>query len=76
MLLNWHPVYPVSDYVSDHQKLLQVIAERDPTVGEVVRAHLELTVVLLTEEATRYAERLTSAESLVHTERHNEGSLG
>jgi DNA-binding GntR family transcriptional regulator len=82
MLLNWHPVYSVSDYVADHQKLLEAIAGRDPTAGDVVRAHLVLTVDLLTEEATRYADRLTSAESLVHgdsdvhTDSHKEESLG
>jgi DNA-binding GntR family transcriptional regulator len=76
MLLNWHPVYPVSDYVSDHQKLLQAIADHDPAAGDLVRAHLELTVDLLAEEATRYADRLTSAESLVHTDSHKEESLG
>ena len=68
MLLNWHPVYSVSDYVADHQKLLEAIASRNPAAGDVVRAHLVLTVDLLTEEATRYADRLTSAESLVHTD--------
>jgi DNA-binding GntR family transcriptional regulator len=82
MLLNWHPVYSVSDYVADHQKLLEAIAARDPSAGDVVRAHLVLTVDLLTEEATRYADRLTSAESLVHTDSdvhtdsHKEESLG
>ena len=76
MLLNWHPVYPVSDYVSDHQKLLQALAERDPGAGDMVRAHLELTVHLLAEEATRYADRLTSTDSLVHTDSHKEESLG
>ncbi|HEX3690229.1 MAG TPA: GntR family transcriptional regulator [Solirubrobacteraceae bacterium] len=82
MLLNWHPVYPVSDYVADHQKLLEVIERRDPAAGDVVRGHLALTVDLLTEEATRYADRLTSAESLVHndsdvhTDSHKEESLG
>jgi DNA-binding GntR family transcriptional regulator len=76
MLLNWHPVYSVSDYVADHQKLLEAIASRDPGAGDVVRAHLVLTVNLLTEEATRYAARLTSAESLVHTDSHKEESLG
>jgi DNA-binding GntR family transcriptional regulator len=70
MLLNWHPVYSVSDYVADHQKLLEVIVNRDPAAGDVVRAHLVLTVDLLTEEATRYASRLTSAESLVDTGSH------
>jgi DNA-binding GntR family transcriptional regulator len=82
MLLNWHPVYSVSDYVADHQKLFEAIAARDPSAGDVVRAHLVLTVDLLTEEATRYADRLTSAESLVHTDSdvhidsHKEESLG
>jgi DNA-binding GntR family transcriptional regulator len=65
MLLNWHPVYPVSDYVTDHQKLLQAIVDRDPAAGDVVREHLVLSLDLLTEEASRYADRLTSAESLV-----------
>jgi DNA-binding GntR family transcriptional regulator len=65
MLLNWHPVYSVTDYVADHQKLLEAVASHDPAAGDVVRAHLELTVDLLIEEATRYADRLTNAESLV-----------
>jgi DNA-binding GntR family transcriptional regulator len=82
MLLNWHPVYSVSDYVADHQKLLEAIAAHNPGAGDVVRAHLELTVDLLTEEATRYATRLTSAESIVHadghvhSDSHKEESLG
>jgi DNA-binding GntR family transcriptional regulator len=73
MLLNWHPVYPVSDYVTDHQKLLRAITDRDPAAGDVVREHLVLSRDLLIEEASRYADRLTSAESLVHTK---EESLG
>jgi DNA-binding GntR family transcriptional regulator len=75
MLLNWHPVYSVTDYVADHQRLLDAIVARDPGAGEVVRAHLELTVDLLAQEATRYADRVASTESLVHNS-HNEGSLG
>lgn len=73
MLLNWHPVYSAFDYVADHQQLLAVIEDRDPAAGDAVRAHLALSVELLIEEASRYADRLTSAESLVHT---NEESLG
>jgi DNA-binding GntR family transcriptional regulator len=76
MLLNWHPVYSVSDYVGDHQLLLDAIQRRDPAAGDVVRAHLALTVDLIVQEATRYADRLASAESLVHYDVHNEGSLG
>ena len=76
MLLNWHPVYSSSDYVADHQQLLAAIEDRDPAAGDVVRAHLVLSVSLLVEEASRYAHRLTSAESLVHTDSHTEESLG
>jgi DNA-binding GntR family transcriptional regulator len=86
MLLNWHPVYPVSDYADDHQKLLQAIEARDPAAGDVVREHLVLSVDLLIEEASRYADRLTSAEALVgspkegdplvHTDSQKEESLG
>jgi len=88
MLLNWHPVYSVSDYVADHQELLEAIASRNPAAGDVVRAHLVLSVDLLIEEATRYADRVTSAASLVdtdgqvhtdspvHTDSHKEESLG
>jgi DNA-binding GntR family transcriptional regulator len=77
MMLNWHPVYSVSDYVDDHQELLEAIAARDPGAGEVVRAHLTLTVELIVGEATRYANRVASTESIVHHDiHHNEGSLG
>jgi DNA-binding GntR family transcriptional regulator len=65
MLLNWHPVYAVSDYVADHQKLLEAISARDGGAPDVVRAHLQLTVDLLVTETTRYADRLASTESLV-----------
>ena len=73
MLLNWHPVYPVSDYVSDHQHLLDVLERRAADAGEAVGAHLTLTVDLIMQEAARYATRLASADSLVTD---NEGSSG
>jgi DNA-binding GntR family transcriptional regulator len=76
MLLNWHPVYSVSDYVADHQQLIDAIETRAPAAGEVVRAHLQLTVDLIVQEAGRYADRVASTESLVHHDAHNEGSLG
>ena len=65
MLLNWHPVYAVSDYVADHQKLLDAVSARDTAAAEVVGAHLQLTVDLLVAETTRYADRLARTESLV-----------
>jgi DNA-binding GntR family transcriptional regulator len=65
MLLNWHPVYAVSDYVADHQKLLDAICNRDAAAADAVGAHLRLTVDLLIAETTRYADRLARTESLV-----------
>jgi DNA-binding GntR family transcriptional regulator len=47
MLLNWHPVYSLSDYVADHQQLLDAIETRDPRAVERVRAHLELSADLI-----------------------------
>ena len=76
MLLNWHPVYSLSDYVADHQQLLDAIENRAPAAWEVVRAHLNLSVDLIVQEAGRYADRLASEKSLVHNDAHNEGSLG
>jgi DNA-binding GntR family transcriptional regulator len=78
MLLNWHPVYSVSDYVSDHQQLLDVLECRDALAGEAVRAHLTLTVDLIMQEAERYASRLASADRLVTNDDivDNEGSSG
>ncbi len=66
MRLNWHPVYSLSDYVADHQQLLDAITARAPDAGDVVRAHLQLTIDLIVQEAGRYADRLANTESLVH----------
>ncbi|MGH2888890.1 MAG: GntR family transcriptional regulator [Solirubrobacteraceae bacterium] len=68
ILLNWHPVYSASSYAADHQQLLDAMIAGSPTAGELVRAHLMLTVELITGEASRYADRLASAESLVHVD--------
>ena len=78
MLLNWHPVYSVSDYVADHQRLLDAMQREDPQAGDAVRAHLMLTVDLIMQEAERYASRLASADSLVTNDDivDNEGSSG
>lgn len=65
MLLNWHPVYQLSDYIADHQQLLDAIEARDPAAGEVVGRHLELSADLIVQEATQYADRLVNAGRLV-----------
>jgi DNA-binding GntR family transcriptional regulator len=77
MLLNWHPVYSVSDYVADHQQLLDALQRRDAGAVEAVRAHLTLTVELILQEAERYASRLASVDSLIAGSATNdEGSSG
>ena len=76
MLLNWHPVYSVTDYASEHQTLLDAMRAADPGAAEAVRAHLMLTVDLILQEAERYASRVASADSLVQNDSHNEGSSG
>jgi DNA-binding GntR family transcriptional regulator len=76
MLLNWHPVYPVTDYASDHQRLLDAMRAADPWAADAVRAHLTLTTNLISQEAERYASRVASADSLVQNDSHNEGSSG
>ena len=53
MLLNWHPVYSLSDYVADHQQLLDAIETRDPRAVQRVRAHLELSSELIVGVARR-----------------------
>lgn len=64
MLLNWHPVYSASDYVADHQELLEAIEAGDAI--DVVIDHLQVSADLIVDEATRYVHRLTETESLVH----------
>jgi DNA-binding GntR family transcriptional regulator len=54
MLLNWHPVYSLSDYVADHQELLDAIATRDPRTVERVRAHLQLSAELIVGVARQF----------------------
>jgi DNA-binding GntR family transcriptional regulator len=60
MLLNWHPVYSLSDYVADHQQLLDAIEMRDPGAPELVRRHLQLSEDLIVGEATQRHARTIS----------------
>lgn len=76
MLMNWHPVYPLTNYVSDHQVVLDAVRARSPAAPEIVKGHLEMTVELIVGEATRYASRIASSTSIVSQDSHNEGSLG
>jgi DNA-binding GntR family transcriptional regulator len=85
MLLNWHPVYSLTDYAGDHRRLLTAIESRDPNVADVTRHHLTLSSDLIAAETRRYADRVATAERLVDTEAlskdgsrpvHHEGSIG
>lgn len=53
IVLNRHPVYSCSDYVADHQQLLDAIADGTETALELVGAHLELSSELISGEMER-----------------------
>ncbi|HLY48468.1 MAG TPA: GntR family transcriptional regulator [Solirubrobacteraceae bacterium] len=63
MLLNWHPVYRLSDYVADHQELLDAVEARDPRAPELVRKHLQLSADLIVGEATDRHALVTQPEA-------------
>jgi len=64
MLLNLHPVYRLSDYVADHQQLLDAVEKRDPNIPELVRRHLQLSESLITQQATqRHAPAVNGSPS-------------
>src|SRR5918995_1054020 len=57
MLLRHHPVYPWSDYVSDHERLFDAIEQRDPRAPEYAIEHLRLSARLIGEELDRETDR-------------------
>ena len=56
MLLNWHPIYSGSDYVDDHQQLLDAFGDGDPVAA--VREHLRLSEKLISPVVENYSSRL------------------
>jgi DNA-binding GntR family transcriptional regulator len=50
MLLRFHPPYPWRDYVSDHVRLLDALAAREPSTPELVVEHLRLSARLIGDE--------------------------
>ncbi|HEX5191373.1 MAG TPA: GntR family transcriptional regulator [Solirubrobacteraceae bacterium] len=56
MLLNWHPVYSGSDYVDDHQQLLDAFEGGDAVAA--VREHLRLSERLIVAVVETYSSRL------------------
>jgi DNA-binding GntR family transcriptional regulator len=57
MLLNWHPVYSRSDYVDDHQALLDAFAASGDAAVIAVHDHLRLTESLIVPELEHYSSR-------------------
>jgi DNA-binding GntR family transcriptional regulator len=53
MLLSRHPPYPWKDYVTDHVRLLEALAEGDPSAPDLVAEHLRLSARLIAEELSR-----------------------
>ena len=60
MLLNWHPVYSGSDYVNDHQGLLDAFAASGDAAVVAVRDHLRLTEGLIVPEVEHYSSRVVA----------------
>ena len=66
MLLNWHPVYSGSDYVDDHQQLLDAFEDRDDPVV-AVREHLRLSEQLIVPVVENYSSRLRVVDDAAPT---------
>jgi DNA-binding GntR family transcriptional regulator len=56
MLLSHHPPYPWTDYVADHVRLLEALAEGDPCAPDLVSEHLRLSARLIADELSRASE--------------------
>jgi DNA-binding GntR family transcriptional regulator len=56
MLLSHHPPYPWTDYVADHERLLEALAECDPRAPDLVSEHLRLSARLIADELSRASE--------------------
>jgi DNA-binding GntR family transcriptional regulator len=56
MLLSHHPPYPWKDYVTDHVRLLEALAEGDPRAPDLVAEHLRLSARLIADELLRESE--------------------
>jgi DNA-binding GntR family transcriptional regulator len=56
MLLSHHPTYPWKDYVADHVRLLDALAEGDPRAPDLVSEHLRLSARLIADELSRASE--------------------
>jgi DNA-binding GntR family transcriptional regulator len=55
LLLRHHPLYPASDYASDHERLLDALERRDPRTPDLVAEHLRLSARLIGDQLAREA---------------------
>jgi len=55
LLLRHHPRYPATDYVGDHEQLLDALERRDPRTPDLVAQHLQLSARLIGDELAREA---------------------
>jgi DNA-binding GntR family transcriptional regulator len=60
LLLRHHPLYPATDYVTDHERLLDALERRDPRTPDLIAQHLRLSSRLIGDELARETD--TSAE--------------
>ena len=60
MLLNWHPDYSSSDYVDDHQRLLDAFGAPGDAAVLAVRDHLRLTEDLIVPAVEDYSTRVST----------------
>ena len=56
MLLTHHPPYPWTDYVADHERLLEALAQGDPRAPELVSEHLRVSAQLIADALSRASE--------------------
>lgn len=56
MLLTHHPPYPWTDYVADHERLLEALADGDPRAPELVSEHLRVSAQLIADALSRASE--------------------
>ena len=55
LLLRHHPLYPATDYLSDHECLVDALERRDPRTPDLVAEHLRLSSWLIGDELAREA---------------------
>jgi DNA-binding GntR family transcriptional regulator len=56
MLLSHHPPYPWTDYVADHERLLEALAEGDARAPDLVSEHLRVSARLIADELSRASQ--------------------